>query len=56
VLTERDIAIKSPGGGIPAAELDNVLGKRLRVDAAEDASLSYDHLYSEEEVPEAAEA
>ncbi len=56
VLTKDDIAIKSPGGGIPAAEFDAIIGQRLRVDLLEDTSLSHDHLYWEQKVSAAAES
>ena len=35
-LTENDISIKSPGGGLPPYELDNILGKTLKEALAED--------------------
>lgn len=37
VITEKEIAIKSPGGGIAPYDLEQVLGKTLKVDLAEDA-------------------
>lgn len=35
-LTEHDIAIKSPGGGLPPFEFENILGKSLRDSLDED--------------------
>jgi len=41
-LTAADIAIKSPGGNIPPYELENMIGKVLTTDVAEDAPLRWD--------------
>ncbi len=39
VLTESDIAIKSPGDGLPPYELYNVIGKKLKAALVEDDDL-----------------
>ena len=44
VLTADDIAIKSPGDGLPPHEWDNVIGRRTRVPLAADTSLRFDDL------------
>jgi sialic acid synthase len=44
VLTEADVAIKSPGGVMPPYELENVIGRPLLVDLDEEAALSLEHL------------
>ncbi len=44
VLTARDIVMKSPGGGIPPYELDNVLGRVTLKALHEDDFLSHDVL------------
>lgn len=41
VLDERDIAIKSPGGGLAPYELDQLIGKRLKVAMQADAPFSW---------------
>jgi N-acetylneuraminate synthase/sialic acid synthase len=43
-LTESDIALKSPGDGLPPYELDNVIGKVITRDLFEDDSLSFEVL------------
>lgn len=43
-LTESDVAIKSPNGGLPPYELDNVLGKSLRSPLGEDEFICFDNL------------
>lgn len=43
-LTEKDVAIKSPSGGLPPFELERVLGKSLRVALAEDDFILLDSL------------
>ncbi len=45
VLTREDIAIKSPSDGIPPYELDNVIGKTLAHDLAEDENFLFELLY-----------
>lgn len=44
VLTELDIAIKSPGDGLPPYELYNVLGKTLKRPLAEDENILFEDL------------
>ncbi len=44
VLTETDIAIKSPGDGLPPYELDNVLGKTLKRPLVEDDDIMFEDL------------
>jgi len=44
VLNESDLTVKRPGTGIPAAELDEILGRRLRRDVTGTDLLSYDDL------------
>jgi len=44
VLTEADIAIKSPGDGLPPYELYNVLGKSLKRPIAEDEDIMFEDL------------
>jgi N-acetylneuraminate synthase/sialic acid synthase len=44
VLTEADLAIKCPGGGMPPYELENVIGRTLLVDLAEEDALAFDNL------------
>ncbi len=39
VLTEADIAIKSPGGGLPPYELDKLIGKTLKRSLMQDADI-----------------
>jgi N-acetylneuraminate synthase/sialic acid synthase len=40
VLTPEDVAIKSPGDGLPPYELDNVLGRRTRVTLTLDQNIN----------------
>jgi N-acetylneuraminate synthase len=42
VLTERDLTVKKPGTGMPAAKLKEMLGRRLKRAVAVDASLAED--------------
>jgi N-acetylneuraminate synthase/sialic acid synthase len=44
VLSESDIAIKSPGDGLPPYELYNVLGKTLKRPLAEDDDILFEDL------------
>lgn len=44
VLTEKDISIKSPAGGLAPYCLDSVLGKKLRVNLPEESIISLEHL------------
>ncbi len=43
----KDIALKSPGGGLPPYEFDNLLGKRLKVAMTPDAPFSWNDVMSE---------
>jgi N-acetylneuraminate synthase/sialic acid synthase len=43
-LTLSDIAIKSPGDGLPPYELDNVVGKKLKTSLLEDEDIHFDNL------------
>ncbi|HOC91526.1 MAG TPA: N-acetylneuraminate synthase family protein [bacterium] len=44
VLTAENVAIKSPGGGLPPHELDNVIGKTTVRALKEDESISFQDL------------
>jgi len=44
VLTEQDVAIKSPNDGLPPYELDRVLGKTLIRNLREDENITFEHL------------
>jgi sialic acid synthase len=44
VLTEADVAIRCPGGGMPPHEFDNVLGRPLLTALSEDDALAHDNL------------
>ena len=44
VLSETDIAIKSPGDGIPPYKLDSVIGKVLKRPLAEDQAILFEDL------------
>jgi N-acetylneuraminate synthase/sialic acid synthase len=50
-LTDADIAMKSPGDGLPPYELDRLLGRTLRHPVQEDSALTFELL--EELIPEA---
>jgi sialic acid synthase len=52
-LTADDVALKSPGDGLPPYELDRLVGRTLRHPVREDTSLTFELL--EELLPEAAE-
>ena len=43
-LTNRDVALKSPSGGLPPFELDNVIGKTLKAPLKEDAHILFENL------------
>jgi N-acetylneuraminate synthase/sialic acid synthase len=43
-IDENDIAIKSPGGGLPPYEIYNLIGKTLSIDLNEDENFSYDKI------------
>ncbi|MEW6402814.1 MAG: N-acetylneuraminate synthase family protein [Chloroflexota bacterium] len=44
VLTEADVAIKSPGDGLPPYELYNILGKTLKRPLVEDEDIMFEDL------------
>jgi N-acetylneuraminate synthase/sialic acid synthase len=44
LLTAADIAVKSPGGGLPPSELDRLLGRRLSQALRADDMIRYEHL------------
>jgi N-acetylneuraminate synthase/sialic acid synthase len=44
VLAQDDIAIKSPGGGLPPYRMDDVIGKKTRVALSEDDPIPADLL------------
>jgi len=44
ILTESDIAIKSPGGGLPPYELDRIVGKTLNRNLKEDDYVLFEDL------------
>jgi sialic acid synthase len=43
-LTESDLAVKSPGDGLPPYELENILGKVLRNALSEDDNITFENL------------
>jgi sialic acid synthase len=53
VLRREDLALKSPGDGLPPYELDSVVGRTLRHPLSEDQALTSEHL--EELLPGASE-
>jgi sialic acid synthase len=53
VLRREDLALKSPGDGLPPYELENVIGRILRHPLGEDVALTFEHL--EELLPDALE-
>jgi len=46
VLQAGDIAVKSPGGGMPPYEIDLVVGRRLRAPVVEDQAIEIEYLES----------
>jgi N-acetylneuraminate synthase/sialic acid synthase len=48
-LTEDDIAMKSPGDGLPPYELDRLLGRTLRHPVLQDGALTFELLAESEE-------
>jgi len=44
VLTKEDIAIKSPGDGLPPYELENIIGKTLSKSLMEDDSILFENI------------
>ena len=53
VLRAEDIALKSPGDGLPPYEIDRLVGRALSHPVAADTTLTFEHL--EELIPEPAE-
>jgi sialic acid synthase len=49
-LTDADVAMKSPGDGLPPYELDRIVGRTLRHPVQEDSALTFELL--EELIPE----
>ena len=43
-LTEDDIAIKSPGGGLPPYKIDSLIGKTLKASVKEDDNLLFENI------------
>jgi sialic acid synthase SpsE len=41
-VSMKDLAFKSPGGGLPPYELENLVGKKLKRDINEDEPIKYD--------------
>ena len=54
VLAREDVALKSPGDGLPPYELDRLIGRTLRHPISEEMALTFELL--EELIPELAEA
>jgi N-acetylneuraminate synthase/sialic acid synthase len=50
VLTEDDLALKSPGDGLPPYELERIVGRTLRHPVSADSALTFELL--EEPAPE----
>jgi N-acetylneuraminate synthase/sialic acid synthase len=44
ILTEADLSIKCPGGGLAPYELDTVIGRPLLVDVDEEQALAFEHV------------
>jgi N-acetylneuraminate synthase/sialic acid synthase len=44
ILRREDLALKSPGDGLPPYELENLIGRTLRHPLTEDAALTFEHL------------
>ena len=44
VIKEEDIAIKSPGGGLPPYEMDNMLGRKLKAELREDDFFLFENM------------
>ncbi|HHQ42600.1 MAG TPA: N-acetylneuraminate synthase [Chromatiales bacterium] len=43
VLRREDVAIKSPGGGLPPYMLEDIVGRRLQVDVPEEVPFALEH-------------
>jgi N-acetylneuraminate synthase/sialic acid synthase len=56
VLTREDLALKSPGDGLPPYELERVVGRVLRHPVEADGSLTFELLEEPIPAPRAAEA
>lgn len=54
VLSREDLALKSPGDGLPPYELDRVVGRALKQPVTADTTLTFEHL--DELVPTADDA
>lgn len=46
MLTAADMAIKSPGDGLPPYELDNLIGRILICSLREDETITFEHVMS----------
>ena len=44
LLKEEDLALKSPGDGLPPYELENIIGKRVTRDVKEEENITFDIL------------
>lgn len=44
ILQESDLTFKKPGDGIPAAQLDDILGKRITIEVNKDHKISIEEL------------
>jgi N-acetylneuraminate synthase/sialic acid synthase len=44
ILTQKDVAIKSPNDGLPPYELEKVIGKLTRRPLKEDENISFEDL------------
>jgi N-acetylneuraminate synthase/sialic acid synthase len=53
VLAESDLALKSPGDGLPPYELEQLVGRTLRQPLGADSTITFEHL--EELIPEPAD-
>jgi sialic acid synthase len=55
-LTADDLALKSPGDGLPPYELDRIVGRTLRLPIAEETALTFEVLEDAESAAELEEA
>lgn len=53
-LTERDIVIKSPGGGLAPYHINKIIGMKTRIWLPEESMISFEHLESTHEQTEKA--
>jgi sialic acid synthase len=44
IVTRNDVAFKCPAGGLPPYELENVVGKKVKVALPEDAQFAFENL------------